>query len=571
MLVAIPFVVSAVSAIGAHWNPSGDLAIEAMRIRDVGGAHTPLVGLWSRWGWSHPGPAFFWFLAPFSRGLGNDGILIGTGVLNLGAAIGVVLVAARVSPTAGLLAGASTGLLAHGVGGELLIDPWSPRVPVFPFLLFLIVVWVVRCGQHQWLVGAVAVGSLVAQTHASYAPLVGTVLAFGALCVVRVATARGAGPPTVEPGRERRRAWMHLGLALLLALVLWLPPLAQQLFDSPGNLSEIARYVRSDETHAGWGLAVGTMGTQVRPAGPWITDDESDYLGFERQTSALIALATIGATAGLGLAAARRGQHAAAQLAAVALLAIAAGLVSTARATGPLFPYVVGYWRPIAALTFFSIAYSAVVLVGTRHTKLTASIAGLIALALTGALAIVAYPVQVPAANLSRAIGAVGPKTAQALRRDARYLVAGRDVATLDGGSTGLLLYLEARGFHAFREKAPLTALVFGEQRVGTTASADGRIIMASLAAVRSGWQPPGGARVVAAWDPLTHEARARARTLGARIRRHTGMAPEAILMVGALAQRDHAVQQGARRRDVDDLGRLQRQGDAYRIYLSPI
>jgi len=47
-LVAVPFVVAALSVIGVHWNPAGDQAIEVMRIRDVGTGHTPLIGQWSR-------------------------------------------------------------------------------------------------------------------------------------------------------------------------------------------------------------------------------------------------------------------------------------------------------------------------------------------------------------------------------------------------------------------------------------------------------------------------------------------------------------------------------------------
>src|SRR4029079_9742726 len=66
-LVSVPFVVAIVSVIGQHWFPSFDQALSMLRIRAVGTKNTPLLGAWSRWGWSHPGPALFWVLAPFNR------------------------------------------------------------------------------------------------------------------------------------------------------------------------------------------------------------------------------------------------------------------------------------------------------------------------------------------------------------------------------------------------------------------------------------------------------------------------------------------------------------------------
>ena len=56
------------------WAPSGDRAIQVLRISDVGTSHTPLTGSWSRFGWDHPGPIVFWVLAPFARLLGDRGV-----------------------------------------------------------------------------------------------------------------------------------------------------------------------------------------------------------------------------------------------------------------------------------------------------------------------------------------------------------------------------------------------------------------------------------------------------------------------------------------------------------------
>jgi hypothetical protein len=563
VLVAVPFAVAALSAIGAHWNPAGDQALEVMRIRDVATGHTPLLGPWSRFGWAHPGPALFWIMTPWYRALGNDGVLMGTAVLNLAAAVGVVLVASRIAPAAGVLAGAVTGVVAAALGLDFLLYPWNPWSAFFPFVLFLVFVWIVRAGRVAGLAGAVVVGSFVVQTHASYlAPVVG-LLAFAALGVVLAACGRPAlGGVAAGPARR------HLLVAVVLGIVVWLPPLVEQFTADTGNLTRIARYLQQDEPTAGWENAFGTMGNHLRPLGPWITDDEQTRFGLERTTSTWWAWASIAAAAGLGVAAARRGARVAGQLAAVALLAVGLAVVATARVTSLLLPYVIGYWRPVVALTYLSIAWSSIEIIGTRRARTAGAVAGIGALSVVAILAVVHAPANPPLRPVSDAIGAVGPSTASALVRDHRYLVQGLDPATLNGGRTGLQLYLETRGYHVFHDHEPLGALMFGAHRLARTDAVDGRIIMAAVPALATGWQRPAGARIVASWDPLSPRARARADRLETAIRTAIRARPDELLGLDAPEQRRRAVLAGARRSDVEELGRLQHAGQAYRVFL---
>ncbi|MEZ5133502.1 MAG: hypothetical protein R2699_00170 [Acidimicrobiales bacterium] len=50
-------------ALGADWVPASDWALIEASVRDVGTAHTPLVGFFSRYGWFHPGPWPLYVLA----------------------------------------------------------------------------------------------------------------------------------------------------------------------------------------------------------------------------------------------------------------------------------------------------------------------------------------------------------------------------------------------------------------------------------------------------------------------------------------------------------------------------
>jgi hypothetical protein len=582
-LAAVPFVVALLSAVGAHWHPVGDQAIEIMRIRDVGSAHTPLVGQWSRWGWAHPGPLLFFLLAPFFHALGNDGVLLGVAVLNLAAALAVVLAAARVAPTAALLAGAVTVVLAHSVGLDLLIDPWNPWAAFFPFLLFLVLVWVTASGEARALPALVVVGSLVLQLHASYFALVVGLTAVAAVAPVRAALRRtrdrevasGPGPAATVASGDRTppaRARRMLAVAALAGVILWIPPLVQQVSSNPGNLTKIARYAtQRAEPSAGWDTAVGTMGTQLRPAGPWVTGDEQSAIGFERHGSAWIAVVTLAVTAGLGALAWSRGRRLAGVLALVALLAIGLSLLATARVTGPVLPYVIAFWRPVVALTYLSIAWSVVALVERQVVRRGSDAIALLVLAAFAIVAVIDAPAAPPVDAVSRAVGALGPSTAAALQHRGRYLVKGQDPATLDAGRDGLALYLEERGYHVFHQRAPLAALQFGSFRLASRRSVDGVIVLASTGALQIGWRPPAGAQVVARYDPLTPRRRAQAERLDARIRYATHADVHALIPLDARAQRDLAVRQGASRRDVEALGRLQRAGQSYLVYLAPV
>src|SRR5437016_1926581 len=88
VIVVLPLVVTTLALVGAHWHPSSDDALEVLKIRDVGGRHTPLTGAPSRFGWDHPGPLLFWILAPFRVLAGNTGILVGVACINAAALVG---------------------------------------------------------------------------------------------------------------------------------------------------------------------------------------------------------------------------------------------------------------------------------------------------------------------------------------------------------------------------------------------------------------------------------------------------------------------------------------------------
>jgi len=95
--VLVPYLVLAVARLGTDWFPVQDQAVLDMRTRDVlAASNIPLVGAFSRFGWSHPGPIWFYLLAPFRAALGPTGLIVGSIILfGAGIATAVVLVRRR--------------------------------------------------------------------------------------------------------------------------------------------------------------------------------------------------------------------------------------------------------------------------------------------------------------------------------------------------------------------------------------------------------------------------------------------------------------------------------------------
>ena len=98
-LVLLPLVVSAgilIFRVGNDYHPVSDWALTEIRTRDVG-HHPVLIGLYSRDGWSHPGPMSFYLLAiPYRlTGGASIGLWLGALLINGVAIVGMAVVARR--------------------------------------------------------------------------------------------------------------------------------------------------------------------------------------------------------------------------------------------------------------------------------------------------------------------------------------------------------------------------------------------------------------------------------------------------------------------------------------------
>ncbi len=432
-LVAVPFLVAVVALHGQAWFPTGDLAQAEMRVRDVP-AHLPLVGAAGRIAagsiqGSHPGPLMFWLLAPAYRlGGGTAWALeLSCALLNVGWIIAVALVARRrggLSLVLGVLGVAA--LLVQGFGLSALTQPWNPYTPLVPFLLFLLLTWSVLDGDVALLPVAVVVGSYCIQCHVGYLAPVGALLALAAVW--------------------RRTDWRRASflIALLAGVVVWIPPLVQQLRESPGNLWILYRYFRySPERPIGWLRGVEVTLVQLEPWGNWLTGS------WRTSGSGLGGLAFVLVWALLAVLTWREDERLRA-LHVVGGVAVVVACIAGSRIFGTVWGYIVEWMWCITGLGVLASGWSAWLLVRRARPSVDARWArACAAIVLVGGVGFGVADgagVKVPSERISRQEQVLATETLARIERTRRYLVDWRDPIGLGGTGFGLMLQLERHG-----------------------------------------------------------------------------------------------------------------------------
>lgn len=471
-LVGLPLVVAAVALRRPHWYPVLDLAMTELRLRDVGTRHTPLIGLPGRIGpslaeqGSHPGPLSFYLMAPFYRLLGSSAwaMQAATVVLNL-TALGTALVIAvrRGGVRLAVAVAALLAILVSGYGLTMLTQPWNPYLPLLWWVVLLLAVWSVACGDVAMLPVAVFAASFCAQTHVPY---VGLAAGLAVLTIVMVALAWRAATPG-SPARRGVIRWT--AASLVLAAALWVPPLVDQAINDPGNLRAIYDHlVTPTEEPIGFGrgvelalLHLDIPGLVIGDSGAVgsLPDPSSDPNG-----SLVPGVVALVAWAAAAAASVRLRHHALMRLHLVVAVSLVLGVISMGRILGKEWYYLMLWAWGTAALLLLAIGWTVVAVASGRAGPRRRLLANAVTAALVGvlgvtsvALVIDAVDTDPPESHLSSSLGAVLPDTIAALDRgegaatgrDGHYMVAFSDALYFGSQSYGLVSELERAGFDA--------------------------------------------------------------------------------------------------------------------------
>ena len=342
----VPAVVGVVTRWGRAVTLVQDAALMDLRVRDVLSRDTPLVGVYSQFGWNHPGPVAFWLLAPFSwiAGGGGWGLLVGTALLQAVTIAAIGWIAWReAGPRWAALWGAITVLSYAATGPWMLVDVWNPHLAFPVFIFVLVTAW--RAIERPWtyLVWCFGVSMVLVQLHVGYVPLVGGLLL---AIAIRHAIAWHAGS---RPERPRR---LLGGVAVAIAL-LWVLPVVEASVHRGGNLRRLFDYfvLRAGAEPGAGRAALGAAATQFEFPPPWAGGRRGPdpLTGLVVPASAWWLVVPVVAAL-VGAACFRRSDVRARALLVVSWIAGATGFIALLSVRGKLAPYVF-YWQiPVSIL-----------------------------------------------------------------------------------------------------------------------------------------------------------------------------------------------------------------------------
>jgi hypothetical protein len=383
VVALVPIAIAIARHSGRRWTLIGDNALVELRSSDVfSWRHFPFLGTWSSASLTagkdlnHPGPLIFDLLAvPVRVFGGTTGVVLGIGLINAAATVGVAIVGHRLAGRTGsILATLTAAALAHSLGSGMLTDPWNPHALILPCLLLCMLTWAMAAGSFTMMPWLLAVGSLCVQTHLGYAYLVPAACVIGVVGTAIVHRRRWRTDPSCRASDAiaMRRTGV---LSVATVLVLWAQPLIEQFFgQGQGNLARIVTSAGTDEPVVGARLGTRIIGAIVAippwwsrssivdavPLTPYNPDGTTVSPDLPRAAVAVGALAVVGVLLAAAAVAAHRRRDRAALMAPV----VAGCLLVVALATlvvmpiGPLglTPHQMRWLWAIAAFTWFAVA-----------------------------------------------------------------------------------------------------------------------------------------------------------------------------------------------------------------------
>jgi hypothetical protein len=319
----------------------GDQAVDEIAL--MRSAHfAQLVGNYSRFGWNHPGPSWFYAMDPVYLGLGGHSWSFYVAFLTFHAVVAALVVAAVWRRGGALLALITSGLLllyVRAVGESIFRILWPPFVPILPMVLFFVLAASGAAGSTPAMVGALIAGSFAVQTHVSTTPVVLGVL--GTMVALRVGVAiLGRRDAERRPG-SRLTVPLTAGGVLLLALM-WVPVAVDQLTGKPGNLTKLWQFFSTPQGRHPYHEAVSSLGRllEVYPFGklPFLLETNFSTVSPDR----VLAIVIFGVAAvGLALGGTLLRDRFAQALAVLLLVATPITVISMSRIAGPMHPYIV--------------------------------------------------------------------------------------------------------------------------------------------------------------------------------------------------------------------------------------
>ncbi len=187
-LLAVGFVVALgcvrlLASLGRPYTSGGDVGYLELNVRDALHFRTAL-GVYSRFGWYHPGPALLYAYAPLYGLTGEKArsLFLSAWLISSVSALGSVwILRRRVSETAARVG--ACWLLVYFCAQQFadLHNPWNPEVLALPLVLLMVAAAGATDGSPWCLAGAFVVGSYLVQADIGTLPVTAVFLVLGTI------------------------------------------------------------------------------------------------------------------------------------------------------------------------------------------------------------------------------------------------------------------------------------------------------------------------------------------------------------------------------------------------------
>ncbi|MCU1355947.1 MAG: hypothetical protein JWM89_1365 [Acidimicrobiales bacterium] len=309
-----------------------------------------LLGPYSRYRWNHPGPALFYWFAPFYRlsGEAPESLGVGAAVCNtLAVAVAIVVSGVASGKRAAWLIGAGSVALVWVWGYSWIDRIWNPFIILMVIVATGFVLAAVLSGC-RWLTPLlVAFATFTVQSHVGTAPIIALFA-----CAAVVGIARSAW--------KDRRAWLApLAASLGVAVLGWSLPVYEQFTGHPGNLGELIQFLRASHGRHGVGEVLDKVAVQFTLSKMGLLSNvvsakrELPGATAPRMVVLVLLLGCVGAGIYLNRRAGRRFEQ---HLCEVALLAALGVFVACLRVVGKLEGYLTMPATAVGALLWSAAA-----------------------------------------------------------------------------------------------------------------------------------------------------------------------------------------------------------------------
>ena len=462
----------------------------------------PSTGVYSRFGFRHPGPALYWWLYPFVRVFGDRGMMWAAIVFNGGVLTAIYWQLWRLGRWTLLVPGGAIVCAVVAYSAQSFLSPWNVWMAQLPVLLALTLVWSASDGFAPALPGLCATVSWMIQLHAGLVQIGIALALVGSIVWLRAV-----------PRDRRADAVLAAGC---IAFVMWAPPVLEQIAGH-GNLGQIFDAMKNPPANrAGWSIGLRGVEQAVKFPPAWIhAQPDVNALGnplavpWWQVVPFLLAVGSV-------LLFARQQQRRLLFPQAIVLMGCVVAWIACAGVFGPLYHYLIRWvwWLGVLQWILFGSVFVQLVQRAWRKRRdqrarepvvprrvavgAVGAVGAVVATLWTG-LGLVTYSRPIPEAVSLRLLDVAAPAALTATRpgEHVLILVAG-DIYS--AGGTGLLSYLRAHGRDAATPKA------LGNSHSEPWVEEPSTIYKKTITVeVSTSLRPPATveASLLALWDPL--------------------------------------------------------------------